>query len=73
MSNLNQGSIWVPGVNKERIGFKIDIVFPKPVGYEPVGDSDMYSSTWEVYAVRNKIIKTYFIQELFIRKPGKDT
>jgi hypothetical protein len=73
LKGLNSGSIWVPGVNRERIGFKVDLVFPKPIGYEAIGDSDMYSTTWEVYAVRYKLIKTYFIQELFIRKPGKET
>ena len=71
LQNLGEGSIWVPGMNKDRVGYKIQIVFPKPIGYEQVGDSDQYTTEWEVYAVRDKLIKTYFVQELFVRNPGK--
>jgi len=70
LQNLNAGSIWVPGVNVNRIGFKIQIIFPKPLGYYGVDENDNYSTFWEVYAIRDKVIKNFFVQELFVRNPG---
>lgn len=68
LSNAQTCSIWVPGLNKNRIGFKSRVNFPRP-SYLASDSYDLtFSGEWEVTAVRDKIIKQYFIQELFLRR-----
>jgi len=68
LSNAQQMSIWVPGRTDNMVGKKIKAILPKPSYYQ--GDDKIFSGEWEVYMVRDKIIGAYFMQELFLRRPG---
>ncbi len=70
ISNAQNCSIWVPGLNKNRIGFRVIVNFPRPQYLQQDKYDSTFSGEWEVFAVRDKIIKQYFIQELFLRRPG---
>jgi len=68
ISNAQKMSIWVPGRTDNMIGRKITVNLPKPSYY--IGDDKIFSGEWEVYMSRDKIIGAYFMQELFLRRPG---
>ena len=68
LSNAQTCSIWVPGLNKNRIGFKSIVNFPKPTYFLSDEHDQVFSGKWEIVAVRDKIIKQYFVQELFLRR-----
>lgn len=68
LSNAQTCSIWVPGLNRNRIGFRNIVNFPRPSYLASDQYDDTFSGEWEVTAVRDKIIKQYFIQELFLRR-----
>ena len=70
LSNAEKCSIWIPGLNTNRIGFKVKVSFPRPKYLNNHSYDNTFSGEWEVYAVRDKIIKQYFVQELFLRRPG---
>jgi len=69
LSNAQKCSIWVPGRTDNMIGRKINASFPRPV-YLGNEDDKIFSGEWEVYAVRDKVIGAYFMQEMFLRRPG---
>jgi len=73
LSNAQKCSIWVPGVNRNRIGFRVQVAFPRPQYMQGDSYDNVFSGEWEVVAVRDKIIKQYFVQELFLRRPGGAT
>lgn len=68
LSNAQTCSIWVPGINNNKIGFKPIVNFPRPSYLAQEDYDEVFSGRWEVTAVRDKIIKQYFLQELFLRK-----
>ena len=68
LSNAQTCSIWVPGMNINRIGYKSIVNFPKPSYVTGDEHDDVYSGMWEITAVRDKIIKQFFVQELFLRR-----
>lgn len=70
LSNAQTCSIWVPGLNKNRIGFKSIVNFPKPSYLQANEHDPAFSGSWEITAVRDKIIRQYFVQELFLRRVG---
>jgi hypothetical protein len=70
LSNLQKMSIWVPGRVDNMVGRKIKVILPKPSYYANTGNDDLFSGEWEVYGTRDKIIGMYFMQELYIRRPG---
>jgi len=70
ISNAQKCSIWVPGRVDNMIGRKIKTVFPKPSYYSGTDSDKLFTGEWEVYMVRDKIIGMYFMQELFLRRPG---
>lgn len=70
VSGAQTCSIWVPGLNKNRIGFRVIVNFPRPQYLQQDIYDSTFSGEWEVYAVRDKIIKQFFVQELFLRRPG---
>jgi len=63
--------IWVPGRNINRIGVKCEVNLPRPKFYTQSSYDPVFSGEWETYFVRDKIIGWYFMQELFLRRPGK--
>ncbi|RLD45389.1 MAG: hypothetical protein DRI86_05605, partial [Bacteroidetes bacterium] len=63
-------SIWVPGLNWNRVGKKVKVLFPRPTYMDQSEYDEIFSGEWEIVAVRDKIIKQYFVQELFLRRPG---
>jgi hypothetical protein len=69
LNSAQKCSIWVPGKSSNLIGKKIKVIFPKPTYYE--GDDELFSGTWEVYGVRDKVIGMYYMMELFLRRPGQ--
>ncbi len=70
ISNAQKCSIWAPGRVDNMVGRKIKAVFPKPSYYSGTENDKIFSGEWEVYMVRDKIIGMYFMQELFLRRPG---
>ncbi len=70
LSNAQKCSIWVPGLNANRVGKKVTVKFPRPNYLKQNQYDNVFSGYWEVYAVRDKIIKQYFIQEIFLRRTG---
>jgi len=71
LNNVNKGSIWVPGRNGNMVGKKITVNLPNVNSYSK-GSDEMHTGEYEVYAVRDKIVGGgYFMQELFIRRPGQ--
>jgi len=69
LSNANKASIWVPGRVDNLIGKMIKAIFPKPTYYATQNDH-LFTGDWEVYLVRDKIINGFFMNELFLRRPG---
>ena len=63
--------IWVPGRNINRVGVKCEVNLPRPKFYTQDKFDAVFSGEWECYYVRDKIIGWYFMQELFLRRPGK--
>jgi hypothetical protein len=70
MSNAQKASIWVPGRVNNLIGKKIKVVFPKPTYYAKTQNDHIFSGEWEVEYVRDKIVGGYFLQEMFLKRPG---
>lgn len=70
IESAQKASIWVPGMNYDRVGKKIIVNFPKPTYVNNDEYDEVLSGEWEIYLVRDKIIKEFFIQELFIRRAG---
>lgn len=62
--------IWVPGWNGNRLGMTVKVELPRPVGLDQSEDSEAYTGDWVVNKVRDKVISTYFIQELFLSRAG---
>ena len=71
LSRANECSIWVPGRNINRVGMTVEVNFPRPKFYKSSEYDSEFSGDWEVTFVRDKIISSYFVQELFLRRPGK--
>ena len=71
LSKANEAQIWVPGRNLNRIGMTVEVNFPRPKYYDSSEYDKEFSADWEVVAVRDKIIGWYFVQEIFLRRPGK--
>jgi len=70
INKLQTMSIWIPGWNGQRQGKKITIEMPRPK-YENQNENDTTTSgDWVVYKTRDKIISSYFVQELFLRRAG---
>ena len=63
-------TIWVPGRNINRIGVKCEVNLPRPKFYSGNEYDKVFSGEWETYYVRDKIIGWYFMQEIFLRRPG---
>ncbi len=70
LKNLQKMSIWVPGWNGNRLGMSVKIELPKPININQSENSETYSGIWIVNQVRDKIINSYFIQELFVSRAG---
>jgi len=70
ISNAQKCSIWAPGRTDNMVGRKITAIFPKPTYYSGTDNDKIFSGEWEVYMVRDKIIGMYYMQELFLRRPG---
>jgi hypothetical protein len=70
ISNAQKCSIWAPGRTDNMVGRKIEVSFPKPSYYAGTDNDKIFSGEWEVYMVRDKIIGMYYMQELFLRRPG---
>lgn len=70
LSNAQKCSIWIPGRVDNMIGRKVTTIFPKPNYYAGTDDDKIFSGEWEVYMVRDKIIGMYYMQEMFLRRPG---
>ena len=68
ISSAQKMSIWIPGRTDNMVGKKIKVILPKPTYYD--GDDKIFSGDWEVYLTRDKIIGAYYMQELFLRRPG---
>ena len=64
-------SIWVPGCNNNKIGMKIEVEMPRPAELKQHEDDPSLSGKWVVNKVRDKIIRSYFIQELYLSRAGK--
>jgi len=62
--------IWVPGSNVNRINQKVTVELPTPV-YAQESNNETFSGEWIVEQVRDKIINTFFVQELKLRRAGK--
>jgi hypothetical protein len=63
--------IWVPGWNGQRLGKKIGLELPRTSSMPQESNSEIYSGEWIVSAQRDKMINSYFIQELFLRRIGQ--
>ena len=70
ISKAQKCSIWAPGRTDNMVGRKIQVKFPKPSYYMGTDDDKIFSGEWEVYLVRDKVIGAYYMQELFLRRPG---
>ena len=71
LKGASKMKIWVPGRNINRIGVKCEVELPRPKFYLQSEYDKVFSGEWETYHVRDKIIGWYFVQELFLRRPGK--
>jgi len=71
LKDAQQMSIWVPGRNINRVGVKCEVNLPRPKFYAANEYDKVFSGEWETYYVRDKIIGWYFMQEIFLRRPGK--
>ena len=70
ISNAQSMSIWIPGRNINRVGMTVDVNFPRPIQYKNTEYDKEFSGSWEVVNVRDKVIGYYYVQELFLRRPG---
>ena len=70
LSNAQKCSIWVPGLNWNRVAKRVRVDFPRPQYLKQDQYDQVFSGYWEIYAVRDKIISQYFVQELFLRRTG---
>lgn len=70
LKNLQEMSIWVPGWNGNRLGMKVKVELPRPLHIDQSEDNEAFSGEWVVNKVRDKIINSYFIQELFLSRAG---
>ncbi len=70
MKNLQTLVIWVPGCNNEKLHKTIEVEIPLPKGHDTSRGDENMSGVWEVWQVRDKIISSIFIQQLFLRRAG---
>jgi hypothetical protein len=70
LKNLQKMSIWVPGWNGNRLGMSVEVEMPRPVHLDQTADNELYKGNWIVNKVRDKIISSYFVQELFLSRAG---
>ncbi len=70
LKDLQKMSIWVPGWNGNRLGKKVTVELPRPVQYNQSENDPTFKGKWVVQKVRDKIINSYFIQELFLARDG---
>lgn len=70
INKLQTMRIWVPGWNGNRQGKKITVEMPVPKYVNQNNPDTTVSGDWVVYKTRDKIISSYYIQELFLRRAG---
>ena len=70
IKDIQQMSIWVPGWNGNRLGMKVRVEMPRPTHIVQDEHSEAYTGDWVVNKVRDKIISSYFVQELFLSRAG---
>ncbi len=70
LNKLQTMRIWVPGWNGNRQGKKITVEMPVPKYVNQNNPDTTISGDWVVYKTRDKIISSYFVQELFLRRAG---
>ncbi len=70
LKNLQKMSIWVPGWNGNRLGMSVQVEMPRPVHINQSEENEIYKGNWIVNKVRDKIISSYFVQELFLSRAG---
>ncbi len=70
LKDLQKMSVWVPGWNGNRLNKKVKIELPRPTEYDQNVDDPNFTGDWVVNKVRDKIIGSYFIQELFVSRAG---
>jgi len=62
--------IWVPGWNGNRMNKKVNVELPKTSSVNQDTNDELFTGEWIVYKTRDKIINSYFVQELFLRRIG---
>lgn len=70
IKDIQEMSIWVPGWNGNRLGMKVRVEIPNPTHIVQDEHSEAYTGDWIVNKVRDKIISSYFVQELFLSRAG---
>ena len=70
LNNLQTMSIWVPGWNGNRLGQKVTVELPRPENSTQSQNSETFSGDWVVERVLDKIVSSYFIQQLLLRRAG---
>lgn len=70
LNKLQTMRIWIPGWNGQRQGKKITVEMPLPKYVNQNDNNTTTSGEWVVYKTRDKIISSYFVQELFLRRAG---
>ncbi len=70
MKNAQTLIIWVPGCNNEKLHKTIEVEIPNPKGHDTTRGDENMSGVWEIWQVRDKIISSIFIQQLFLRRGG---
>jgi hypothetical protein len=69
LSNSQQITIWVPGMNMNYVGGKVDIALPGPRGSRQYQD-EVFSGEYEIAKYRDFITAGgYYVQELLLRRP----
>lgn len=71
LKNLQEMSIWVPGWNGNRLGMTVEVELPRPINLDQTEENQVYKGKWVVNKVRDKIISSYFVQELFLSRAGE--
>ena len=71
LNDLSTCSVIVPGWAGNRIFQMVEIELPLNAIYKQTTNEQTFSGKWAVAGYRDKIINTYYIQELYLRRAGQ--
>ena len=70
INELQTMTAWVLGWNGNRLNQKVTIELPTPENSSQIQSAETFSGEWVVMRVLDKIVSSFFIQQLLLRRAG---